>query len=88
MNEFEQQIENAALQLIGGPIDDQSCMEHDEKLIYFNFKKGAKSDESKAFYQQGMYSESDIVAMIGKLSEWDTLSARWLTKWFERNKKK
>ena|ERR1035437_3164638 len=99
MNKFEQQIENAALQLIGGPIDEQSCMEHDEKLIYFNFKKGAKSDASKEFWQQGTYSEGEVHVLIGKAilatrkDDWNIMnnnakSELDIETWFEQNKKK
>ena len=90
MDEFEQQIENAALQLIGGPIDEQSCMEHDEKLIYQYFKLGAKSDASKAFYQQGRYTEDQVKLLLLAYNLDCITQHEHLTTsvWFEQNKKK
>jgi len=99
MDKFEQVIENAALQEIGGPIDEFNCIEHDERLIYGCFKKGAKSDAAKAFHQQGMYTEEEVLNLLSNNLE---VNMDWVNNklkgkkcerpvfsvWFEQNKKK
>lgn len=84
MNDLEKQIEEAAKK----ESKERGYDEEAEYCIYRGFLSGAKSEAAKNYWQQRMYSNLDIANMIAALGEWDTLSSRWLVKWFKINKKK
>lgn len=57
---------------------------------YHSFIEGAKSFEAKEYWQQGMYTEEEVKALLNKYlieqcaSKWDYSDDEW----FEQNKKK
>lgn len=84
MNDLKKQIKDEGYNYAKDP--DNDALYSAEKFI--SFRDGAESEAAKNYWQQEMYSELEIANMIAKLGEYDTLGARWLAKWFNKNKKK
>ena len=49
---------------------------------------GIKSEVAKEYHTQNMYTEEEVLTIISKLDEFDSMSSSWLSAWFKKNKKK
>ena len=69
MKDYEKAIDQAAK--INAGLDKDLQIDYDERYyqshkcnLYEKFINGAKSPEAKAFHQQGMYSEEEVINLI------------------------
>jgi len=53
-----------------------------------SFINGIKSEVAKEYHTQNMYTEEEVLTIISKLGEFDSMSSSWLSAWFKKNKKK
>lgn len=94
MKELERKIEEAAENNVAPP-DNYWIPDREERIAISAFKKGAKSDEAKAYWQEGMYTEGEVKEMLNSLfftEIYPDYTIKWeqedLDLWFEQNKKK
>lgn len=96
MVDLEKQINEAAVSSITPRTDDISafCVSY--------FIQGAKSDAAKAYHTKGMYSEEEVICLLGEHlnvnldwviqsiddPKWGRQNKPNFTEWFEQNKKK
>lgn len=100
--DLEKQIEEYALSNSGLKVEfdrqEEEYYQREKVQIYDMLKEAIKSDTSKHYWQQGMYSEEDMLNFsfwllnnIGETSN-DRVAhfedKHYLNKWLERNKKK
>ena len=80
MKELKKAIEKAA---------GKFSQEHN-RYDFDSFIRGAHSNEAKAFHQQGLYTEDEVVSLIQEYYKWiyDTTDHRLFESWFEEHKKK
>lgn len=92
MEDLEKKIEEAGLNFAtrDGHFTINPLNEAGIRATIKGFEAGAKSPEVKEYWQQGMYSEEEVKAILLELScELDSIYPfDSLIEWFNQNKKK
>ena len=87
MEDLEKQIEEAAE--IEYSIKDGLLSNRERDILRSAYIKGAKSEVTKQYWQQGMYSEEEVCRLLNQCNCLSKSIADFNEQeWFENNKKK
>lgn len=93
MEDLEKKIKEAARKAVGLPIGfdyEEEAYYNSQKIHrYDTFIQATLSPEAKEYWQQGMYTEEEVLVLLFAYM-WNSVGPNTLTvsEWFEQNKKK